>query len=186
MSTATTKAQTAAEICRHFALSEPAAKLLRADMQPKPFLDLLIAQQHHADAVRFLAHSMAKREAIWWACLCVRPEKGAAPATAAGQQAAEAWVAGPTDEKRRAAHAAAQVAGIAVPVKLTCEAVFFSEGSLGPAEYQAVPPPEHLTATMAANAVILAAVAEPAKMAAKYGRFLALGQDVAGGRNRWK
>jgi hypothetical protein len=157
-------------------------------MQARPFLDSLIAEQHYADAVKFLAHSMAKREAIWWACLCVRPQKGSvvAPATAGGQQAAEAWVTGPSDEKRRAAHAAAQVAGIAVPVKLACEAVFFSEGSLGPAEYQAVPPPEHLTATMAANAVILAAVADPAKMSAKFGQFLALGRDVADGKNLWK
>ncbi len=104
----------------------------------------------------------------------------------AAHQAAEAWVSGPNDEKRRSAHAAAQVAGIGTPVGLTCEAVFFSEGSLGPAEFQAVPPPEHLTATMAANAVIVAAVADPAKMAAQYGEFLALGKDVAAGKNRWK
>ncbi len=51
----------AAEICRKFPLSEAAAKLLRADMKPQPFLELLIDKQHHADAVRFLAHSMPKR-----------------------------------------------------------------------------------------------------------------------------
>jgi hypothetical protein len=71
-------------------------------------------------------------------------------------------------------------------VGLTCEAVFFSEGSLGPAEFQAVPPPEFLAATTAANAVILAAVAEPDKMTARYRQFLALGQDVAAGKNQWK
>ena len=180
--------KTAAEICRNFPLSPAAAKLLRADTQPKPFLDLLIAKEHHADAIRLLAHSMPKREAIWWACLCIRPDKGpvAPTPTAAGQKAAEAWVADPSDEKRRAAHAAAQAEGIAAPVKLTCEAVFFSEGSMGPAEYQAVPAPDQLTATMAANAVILTAVAEPDKMTAKYRQFLALGQDVAAGKNKWK
>jgi hypothetical protein len=180
--------KTAAEICRKVPLSPAAAKLLRADMQPKPFLDLLIEKQHYADAVRFLAHTMAKREAVWWACLCSRPEKGAVvpPPAAAAQQAAEAWVADPSDEKRRAAHAAAQVAGIGTPVGLTCEAVFFSEGSLGPAEYQAVPAPEGLSATTAGNAVILAAVAEADKMTAKYQGFLALGQDVATGKNKWK
>src|SRR5262245_49413838 len=97
MSTGGTKgapAKTAAEVCRRFPLSEAAAKLLRQDMAPRPFLDLLIQNQHFADAVRFQAHAMPKREAVWWACLCVRPEKGAAvpPPAAAAQKAAEAWV----------------------------------------------------------------------------------------------
>jgi hypothetical protein len=183
-----TPVKTAAEICRDVPLSEAAAKLLRADMQPRPFLDLLIDKQHYADAARFLAHSMPKREAVWWACLCIRPEKGAVVSApgAAAQQAAEAWVADPSDEKRRAAHAAAQVVGLGAPVKLTCEAVFFSAGSMGPAEFKEVPAPEGLSATTAANAVILAAVAEPDRMAAKYRQFLALGNDVAAGKNRWK
>ena len=181
-------AKTAAEVCRNFPLSEAAAELLRDDMQPRPFLDLLIEKSHFADAVRFLAHSMPKREAVWWACLCGRPERGSAvpPATAAAQQAAEAWVANPSDEKRRAAHAAALAPGVGAPAGLTCEAAFFSEGSMGPPDLQPIPPPEHLAATTAANAVILFAVAEPAKMAEKYRQFLALGQDVAAGKNRWK
>jgi hypothetical protein len=181
-------AKTAAEICRNFPLSEAAGKLLRPDMPPRPFLDLLIDKQHFADASRFLAHSMPKREAVWWACLCTRPERGATlpPPMVAALQAAEAWVADPTDEKRRAAFAAAQAAGSGNPVGLLGVAIFFSGGSLAPAEYQAVPPPEHLTASMAANAVILVAVAEPPKMAAKYRQLLALGTDVTAGKNRWK
>jgi hypothetical protein len=180
--------KSAAEISKNVPLSPAAIKLLRDGMQPRPFLDLLIEKQHFADAVRFLAHTLAKREAAWWACLCSRPEKGAtspAPAAAA-QKAAEAWVVDPSDEKRRAAHAAAKAAGIGTPIGLTCEAIFFSEGSIGPPEFQAVPPPEGVAATTAANAVILAAVAEPDKMIAKYRQFLALGNDVAAGKNGWK
>jgi len=178
----------AAEICAKFKLSEPAAKLLRPDVQAQPFLDALIGQEHFADAVRFLAHSMPKREAIWWACLCIRPEKGAVvpPEAAAAQKAAEEWVAKPSDEKRRAAFAAGDADGMPPPVKLTCTAVFFSEGSMAPAGLPPVPPAEHLAATTVANAVILAAVAEPPKMPAKYKQYLTLGQDVAAGKNRWK
>jgi hypothetical protein len=181
-------AKTAAEICKNFPLSVPAGKLLRDKMQPRPFLDLLIEKEHYADAARFLAHTMPKREAIWWACLCMRPERGAKvpPPTAAAHKAAEAWVVDPSDEKRRAAHDAAQAKEVAPPAALACEAVFFSGGSLAPPKMQVVPPPENLTATMAANAVILTAVAEPPKMPAKYRQFLALGQDVAAGKNKWK
>ncbi len=182
------EAKTAAEICQKCPLTPAAAPLLRADMKPKQFLDLLIEKKHFADAVRFQAHSMPKREAIWWACLCSRSEKGVAtPApVAAAQQAAEAWVASPSDEKRRAAHAAAQVAGVGTPVGLTCEAIFFSEGSMGPAEYAPVLAPEGLSATTAGNAIVLAAVADAAKIEPKFRQFLTIGSDVAAGKNKWK
>src|SRR5262249_8564505 len=110
--------KTAAEVCKKFQLSAGAAKLLRDGLQPRMFLDLLTQNQHNAAAVRFMAHSMSKREAIWWACWCARPEKGGtlAPPAAEGLKAAEAWVAGPTDELRRAAHAAAPKVGVGTPV----------------------------------------------------------------------
>ena len=39
---------------------------------------------------------------------------------------------------------------------------------------------------MAANAVILASVADPKTIPAKFKQYLALGQDVAAAKNRWK
>jgi hypothetical protein len=181
-------AKTAAEICKCFPLSPVAAKLLADNMQPASFLKLLMENQHFADAVRFLAHTMTKREAVWWACVCIRPGQGVVvpPPAATAQQAVEAWVVDPSEAKRRAAHAAAEGEGLVPPAKLACEAAFFSDGSMGPAEHQPVLPPENLAATTAANAIILAAVVEPAKMTAKYGQFLAVGQEVAAGKNRWK
>jgi len=50
-----------------------------------------------------------------------------------------------------------------------------------------VPPKEHLAATMAGNAVKIAAVAHGgAKAAEWHPRFFSLGFDVAAGKNRWK
>ncbi len=190
MSTETKPAppKTANEVCKKFALSPPAAGLLRAEMKPKAFLDLLIEKKHFPDAVRFQAHSMTKREAAWWACVCNRPEKGVTlpPPLLAALQAAEAWVASPSDEKRRAAHAAAETAGAGTPIGLACEAVFFSEGSMGPADIAPIPPPENLSATTAANSIILAAVADTTKIEAKFRQYLTLGNDVAAGKNKWK
>jgi hypothetical protein len=181
-------AKTAAEICRWFPLSPVAAKLVRDDLAPAPFLKLLVEKGQFADAVRFLAHTMSKREAVWWACLCLRPQQGAVvpPGVMSAQQAVEAWVADPSDAKRRAAHAADKGEGVGPPLKVLCAAAFFSDGSMGPAELQPVLPPEHLAATTAANAIVLTAVVEPAKMNAKFSQFLALGQEVAAGKNRWK
>jgi hypothetical protein len=181
--------KTAADITGPISLGDEARKLLRDGMQPRPYLDSLIEKQHYTDAAKFLAHMLPKREAVWWACLCTRQEGGAAlpPKAVSALQVAEGWVAAPSDEKSRAAYPVAQEVGIATPAGLTAMAVFFSGSSLGPPEYQAVPPPENLTGKMVANAVILSVVrTEPAKAAEKYKKVLALGLDVAAGKNRWK
>src|SRR5687768_947309 len=105
-------APTAAEVCTHYTLGEEAKKLLRSDLTAVQYLDLLLAGQQHLDAVRFLAHALPKREAVWWACLCARQVCGAeapAPMTAA-LGAAEKWVAEPSEDHRRAALPAAEAA----------------------------------------------------------------------------
>src|ERR671937_3326223 len=88
-------AKTAAEVCKHFPLGDEAKKLLRDGQTPAQFLDLLIEKQQFPDAVRFLAHALPKREAVWWACLCARAAAGPnpPPKAAAAVQAAEKWVA---------------------------------------------------------------------------------------------
>jgi hypothetical protein len=65
-------AETAAEVCKTFPLGNEARPLLRASQTPRPFLDQLLAKKQHLDAIRFLAHALSKREAVWWATECVR------------------------------------------------------------------------------------------------------------------
>ena len=72
-------AKTAAEVCKHFPLGEEAKKLLRDGLTPVQFLNMLIEKQQFPDAVRFLAHALPKREAVWWACLCSRVIAGSNP-----------------------------------------------------------------------------------------------------------
>src|SRR5947209_6335458 len=96
-SLAKVSAKTAAEICKHFPLGDAAKGLLREGLAPRPYLDLLIGKELFVDAVRFLAHALPKREAVWWACLCARAVAGSkpAPAETAALQVAEKWVADP-------------------------------------------------------------------------------------------
>jgi hypothetical protein len=127
---------------------------------------------------------LPKREAVWWACQCVRPASGAA---ASAIQAAEAWVAEPSEARRRAAQPAAEAAGVGTPAGCAALAAFFSGGSLAPPDLTAVPPADDLTETCVAGALDLAAVqAEPEKAPERYRRFLTLGLEVADGKNRWK
>jgi hypothetical protein len=87
-------AATAAEVCQHFRLGSAAAALLRDDQTLGQFLDLLTARGLFKDATRLLAYALPKREAVWWAVLCVREVVGPLPPepVIAGLRAAEAWV----------------------------------------------------------------------------------------------
>jgi hypothetical protein len=182
-------AKTAAEVCKHFPLDEEAKKLLRDGLTPAQFLTALIEKQQFPDAVRFLAHALPKREAVWWACLCARAVAGSnlPPPIAAALQAAEKWVVDPSEENRRAAMPAAEAAEFKTPAGCAAVAAFWSGGSLGPPNVPAIPPGEYLTAHGVAGAVMLAAVqSEPEKAPEKYRKFLAQGIEVANGVNRWK
>jgi hypothetical protein len=126
--------RTAAEIGKLFPLGDEAKKLLRDGMTPRQYLDVLLEKQQFVDAVRFLAHVLPKREAVWWACLCARSAAGSgapAPQTAA-LQAAERWVADPSEANRRAAQDAAEAAELGTPAGCAAMAAFWSGGSMAP------------------------------------------------------
>jgi hypothetical protein len=182
-------AKTAAEVCQRFTLGDDAKKLLADGQTPLQFLAALNAKQQYLDAIRFLAYALPKREAVWWACACARGVLGdrPEPAAAAALQAAEKWVADPSEDNRRAAMPAGEAAGMGTPAGCVAVAAAWSGGSLAPPNLPAVPPAEHLTAHMAASSVLLAAVlTQPEKAAEKQQRFVALGVEVANSTNRWK
>lgn len=178
---------TTADVCRRFRLSDAAAALLRDGLSPRQFLDLLVQEKHFPDSVRFLAHALPKREAVWWGYLCARSGSGAvAPKKLAALEAAQKWVTEPTEEHRRACLPAAEAADFGTPAGCVAVAAFWSGGSLAPPELPVVPPKDELTPGAVANAILLAAViSEPEKALEKYAHFLALGRDVAAGTNVW-
>ena len=181
-------ARTAAEAARDAPLEAEARALLRDDLGPRGYLDALAGVRLFPDAVRFLSHALAKREAVWWACLCARSAHGpTAPGPIAeALHAAETWAAEPDEPNRRAAEAAAEAAGLGTPAGCAAMAAFWGGGSLTPAGLPEVPPGEFFTAKGVAGAVMLAAVeGDPAQIPETFRRFLALGLDVAAGSNRW-
>src|SRR5205085_12585504 len=97
-------AKTAAEICGRFTLDVEPHKLLDAKLTPQQYLTLLTSRGFYTDAIKVLAYGLTKREAVWWACVCVRDAGGKdlpGPALKA-LQAAENWVADPSEDNRRA------------------------------------------------------------------------------------
>lgn len=181
-------ARTMPEFCALAGLGDDAKALLRPEHGPRAFVGVLTEQNQHPDAVRFIAHALPKREAIWWAWVCARRASGESPAPqiAAALAATEKWVTQPTDDNRRAAMRAAEAATFATPAGCTALAVFLSGGSLGPPDTPPVPPGELMTAKAVAGAVIASAVhSEPEKAPDKFRAFVAQGLDVVDKLKLW-
>lgn len=174
------EAKTAAEICGPIELSEPARKLLDDQVSPSEYLARLTESGMAEDAVRFLAHALPKREAVWWACQCIREagvdsgEPGKAALLAAAR-----WAADPSEQHRRAAQSAAEAAQ-ATPEALIAMGAFLGGGSMAPPQAPEVKPADDLTPRSVAGAVLLGAVAvEPEKAPQKRRRFIELGIQCA-------
>ena len=180
---------TAAEIAAVADLGDKAKALLQPDLPPESFVESLVGQGEFADAVRFLAHALPKREAVWWAWFCARRSSGpeASPEIQASLAATEKWLVQPTDEHRRNAMRAAEQATFGTPAGCAGLGAFFSGGSLGPPETPPVPPGEFMTAKAVAGAIIMSAVAsEPEKAPEKYRSFVAQGLEVTRKIKLWQ
>jgi hypothetical protein len=170
-------------------LGEEALALVRPDLPPLNYVALLMEKKLYADAVRFLAHALPKREAVWWGWVCARRSAGEIPPAKikAALDATEKWIAQPNEENRRAAMAAAQTAEFGTAAGCAGLAAFFSGGSLAPPEAPVVPPGEYLTAKAVSGAVIFAAVsADPEKAPEKFQSFVAQGVDVTNRIKLWE
>jgi len=163
--------------------------LVRPELHPLDFVALLMEKSLYPDAVRFIAHALPKREAVWWGWVCARRESGEnpPPKIKAALDATERWIAQPNEENRRSAMAAAQQAELGTAAGCSGLAAFFSGGSLAPPEAPPVPPGEFLTAKAVSGAVIFAAVArEPDKAQEKFKSFVAQGVEVTNRVKLWE
>lgn len=184
------KAVSAAEICEHFDLAPEAKPLLGPKATPREFLDTLVASRQFGTALRFLAHALPPREAVWWGSLCVKHVAGESlpPAEGSALKAAVVWVLDPTEASRNAAKAPAEAAGIETPAGGLATAVTWTGGSLTPPmpKVPPVPPGPWLPAKGVMGAVLLASVKGPGAGIEETQRlFVDLGIDVAAGRVTW-
>ena len=169
-------------------LSDEATALAAAgNPSPPAFVASLIEGEHFADAVRFLAHALPKREAVWWAWVAARNAAGAEPAPAIKNalDATERWIVQPTEEHRRAAMTAGEAAEFGTAAGCAALAAFMTGGSMAPPDNPAVPPPEFMTAKAVAGSVTLAAVAKPDQTKAQFSDFVKIGMEVADRTKLW-
>lgn len=172
------------ELCRRRGIpfGDETAELQASRCTPPQFLRWLVEGGHHVDAIRYLAHALPHREAVWWACLSARRALGGEPPEEdlAALEAAEAWVHQPDDAHRRAAMQAAEHTAMDSAASFAAVAAFFAEGSINPPDMPPLAPPEHLTGTMVTSAVLSAgAVGKAERAAERYKLLLQMGMDIA-------
>jgi hypothetical protein len=151
---------------------------------PEAFFDRLLEQGRDDDAAMFLGQALPRYEVVAWAAQTVRD---LAPANLAAQDAealdaALRWLTDPSDNRRRAAFDAAAKASGTSPQRMCALAVFFSGGSLAPADLEPLPAPKDAAGKFAAGAVLTAATRsgrrqEGLRAALALGEALAVGNE---------
>jgi hypothetical protein len=176
-----------AEICGDFELQEEAKANLSGGPMPHEFMDRLVRARLYADATRFLAYGLPKREAVWWTSLCVRSVLACCEEEIAAEamQAAEAWVKDPSEENREAALTAGGKHNFEMPgapAAWTAMAAGWSAGERATDDENMSAPPEHLTAHAASGAIILAVSVDPDRADEVSRKFVETGVQIAQGK----
>jgi hypothetical protein len=132
-----------------------------SDEAPLVFLKALAQSGTPENAVAFCAYLLPRREAVWWACQCVRALNASrGEAEDAALQAAEAWVQEPEEDARRLALQLGSDGNQGAPATWLAYAAAWSGGSMR-TEEPPVPAPPYLTAKAVRAAVLMALARVP-------------------------
>jgi len=142
--------------------------LVRPDLSPLDFVALSHGASSLSDAVRFIAHALPKREAVWWGWVCARRSAARTRRrrSKAALDATEKWIAQPSEDNRRSAMAAAQKAELGTAGRLRGAGGILQRRKPGPARRAPGAPGEFLAAKAVSGAVIFAAGGQGARAGA--------------------
>lgn len=152
------------EFCAEIRLSKEARAFINDVLLPLDYVRLLIEHAQLSDAVHVLSHMFSKREAVWWACQCIRQtmNRELPRREAEALVAVEAWVANPGEQTRGGLMNFAMSVGMDKPAGCVAFAAFGSEGSMVGPEHPPMYPEPTLTAELSAASILMAgAVDDP-------------------------
>jgi hypothetical protein len=176
------------DFCLEIGIGRMGKLYLRPELTPRQYFARLLIHDEPGDAVRFQTFSLVKREAVWWACLCLRAvcDPMRKPKQAEALKAVVRWVLEPSEANRQAAGQAAKVATFNTPIGAIAMSVFFSGGSILPPGEPVIPPEPLLTANILTGTITgLIAEVPPEKAKKTLLSFIALGIGVATGKYPW-
>ncbi|HET7561232.1 MAG TPA: hypothetical protein VFJ87_02500 [Rhodanobacteraceae bacterium] len=161
-------------------LADEAGAMLRDNMAPREAVQALLDAGKEQDALKLLARLLPKRYVVAWVCQCARDQNLPVEAKA-GASLAEKWVRDPSEDNRRAAFEFANAGGFETLGAVIAATAGMAGGSLAPAKQETpVPPPEHMTAMVAAGAVTMLAALDEAKFAARRTAFIQRAFELLG------
>ncbi len=140
----------------------PAPDTALAGVEPKAYFDGLVTAGEYDRAIAFVGSALPRREAVQWSAEALaRAARSVEEAKRVGRhellQAVQTWLADPSEERRRAAWAAASRNEQSSPEKLLACAVYFSGGSIAPEDCEPVQPASHVCGRLAATAILASA-----------------------------
>jgi hypothetical protein len=121
------------ELQREINLPEEQRDLIANGPSSPTLLNLLTERELLSEATRLLSYALPVREAVWWACMCVRhvlPLVTLPAEQEAALTAAEEWVRKPCIAERMKTHRACANAGYFTPAGWVAQAAFSSEMSI--------------------------------------------------------
>jgi len=133
--------------------------IVPADETSVEFARKLLAAERGFDAVAYVACLLARREAVWWGCQCVRALADNKSNDAL--LAAEAWVREPEESTRRAALKLGAVGNMRVATTWLALAAGHSGGSVAPVDSPPVGASPDASAVNVKVAILVAAVKKP-------------------------
>lgn len=142
------------------AMDADAASLPDEGVDPGSYYSNLRSTGELDRALSYLGHALPRYEAVAWAAHMLRQMPSKGPPLPLDRQALDRtlqWIDEPTDEYRRAAYQAAEVAARESPERLLAMAAFTSGGSIAPPDLPPVNPPQEVCGRIAAAAVLVAA-----------------------------
>jgi hypothetical protein len=164
MATARIRFASARDVFEAFPTASDDLEAKPTDEPPLAFVKALMRSDTPEDAVGFCAYMLPRREAVWWACQCVRTLNSArTSAEDKAIAAAEDWVREPEEERRRTALDLGSESDRSAPATWAALAAGWSGGSMTPSDQPAAPCPPHLTAKAVRAAVLTALARVPVK-----------------------
>jgi len=157
--------QKAEIICKNVDLEKNSVPLLKTGESLSEFIQTLLQHQALKDVIGVIAQALPPREAVYWACLCVKDvlDEKDNPEDARAIKAAEQWLIQPDENNRYLNNQIAEKLEYATAAAWVCNAVFWSGGSITPKGEAKVEPPEGIFGKAVCGAINLACAHEDEK-----------------------
>ena len=176
--------QNAEIICKNVDLEKDSLPLLKPGETLSGFIQGLLQVYSLKDVIGVISQALPPREAVYWACLCVRDvlDEKESPDDVHAIKAAEQWLVNPNEDNRYLNLQMAEQLEYATAAAWVANAVFWSGGSITPRDQAKVEAPEGIFGKAICGAIMLASADEdPKKANGLQQRFVKRGINITQG-----